>query len=137
MEISIETTVNAPLEQVWMAWISPDDVKNWNFASEEWCCPDANIDFTVGGKFNYRMEAKDGSLGFDFEGTFTSIVANQLIEYILDDRRKVRIIFSNTDSGIRVVETFEIENEHTAEQQREGWSTILDNFKKYVEATYN
>lgn len=135
MEISIETTVNAPLEQVWAAWITPDDIKKWNFASDDWCCPDAKIDFTVGGKFNYRMEAKDGSMGFDFEGKFTSINANKGIEYALDDDRKVSITFFETEQGIRVVETFEAEDEFSAEQQRQGWQSILNNFKKHVETT--
>jgi uncharacterized protein YndB with AHSA1/START domain len=133
MEISIETTVNAPIEQVWSAWITPDNIKKWNFASEDWCCPDAKIDFTIGGKFNYRMEAKDGSMGFDFEGKFTSINVNKSIEYALDDDRNVKISFLETEQGIRVVETFEAEDELSAEQQRQGWQSILNNFKKHVE----
>jgi len=137
MEISIETTVDAPTEQVWNAWITPDDIKKWNFASEDWSCPDAQIDFTVGGKFRYRMEAKDGSMGFDFEGEFTSINECKSIEYALDDGRRVRIVFSETEQGIRVVETFQAEDEHSAEQQKQGWQSILDNFKKHVEATAN
>ena len=134
MEISIETTVNAPIEQVWSAWITPDDIRNWNFASEEWCCPDAKIDFTVGGKFSYRMEATDGSMGFDFGGRFTAIEAKRLIEYALDDGRKVIVLFSKTEQGTRVVETFDAENELAAEQQKQGWQSILNNFKKHVEA---
>ena len=137
MEISIETTVNAPIERVWSAWITPDDIKNWNFASEDWCCPNARIDFTVGGKFSYRMEATDGSMGFDFEGRFTTINTKRHIEYALGDGRKVSITFSKTDEGIRVVETFEAEDEHAASQQKQGWQSILDNFKKHVETNYN
>jgi len=137
MEISVETTVSAPIDKVWSAWITPDDIKKWNFASEDWYCPDARIDLTVGGKFNYRMEAKDGSMGFDFEGTFTAIHVHESIEYALDDGRKVRITFSETDDGIRVVETFEAEDVHSAEQQRQGWQSILENFGKRVETTYN
>lgn len=137
MEILIETTVKAPINQVWSAWITPDDIKKWNFASDEWHCPDARIDFRVGGSFNYRMEAKDRSMGFDFEGTFTSINAPQGIEYALDDDRKVRITFSETDQGIRVVETFEAEDELSAEQQKQGWQNILNNFKKHVESVGN
>ena len=133
MEISIETTVNAPIEQVWSAWITPGDIKKWNFASEDWCCPDARIDFTVGGKFNYRMEAKDGSIGFNFEGNFTTIYENKCIEYALDDDRKVRITFSKTEQGIQIVETFSAEDEHSTDQQRQGWQSILNNFKKHVE----
>ena len=137
MEISIETTVNAPIERVWSAWITPDDIKNWNFASDDWCCPDARMDFTVGGKFCYRMEATDGSMGFDFEGKFTTINTNRRIEYALDDDRKVCITFSKTEEGIRVVETFEAEDEHSAEQQKKGWQSILRNFKRHVETNHN
>lgn len=137
MEISIEITVNASIEQVWSAWITPDDIKKWNSASDDWHCPDAKIDFQIGGTFNYRMEAKDRSMGFDFEGTFTSINVPQSIEYALDDDRKVRITFSETEQGIRVVETFEAEDELSAEQQRKGWQSILNSFKKHVESTGN
>jgi uncharacterized protein YndB with AHSA1/START domain len=137
MKISIETTVIAPLEIVWTAWIEPEDIKNWNIASNDWSCPEAEIDFKVGGKFNYRMEAKDGSMGFDFEGTFTSIKINTLIEYALDDNRKVTITFTETANGIRVVETFEAEDEFSAEQQKQGWQCILNNFKKHVESKCN
>ena len=135
MEISIETTVKAPIEAVWSAWITPDDIEKWNFASEDWFCPEARIDLTVDGRFSYRMEAKDGSMGFDFEGTFTAIHIHERIEYSLDDDRKVSITFSETDDGIRVVESFDTEDEHSAEQQRQGWQSILDNFKKHVETT--
>lgn len=137
MEISIETTVKASIERVWSAWITPDDIKNWNFASEDWRCPDAKIDFTVGGTFSYRMEAIDGSMGFDFEGKFTSINANRRIEYELDDGRKVSITFSKTERGIRVIETFDAENEHAGEQQKQGWQSILNNFKRHVETNYD
>jgi uncharacterized protein YndB with AHSA1/START domain len=137
MEVSIETTVNAPIEQVWSAWITPDDIMKWNFASEDWICPDAKLDFTVGGKFNYRMEAKDGSMGFDFEGTFTAINENRSIEYALDDDRKVRIEFSETEGGTRLVETFEAEDKLSSERQQQGWQNILNNFKKYVENKSN
>ena len=137
MEISIETIVNSPIEQVWSAWVTPDDIKKWNFASDDWLCPDAKIDLRVGGAFNYRMEAKDGSMGFDFEGTFTSINVPQSIEYKLGDDRNVRITFSETEQGIRVVETFESEDELSAEQQKQGWQSILNNFKKHVETAGN
>ena len=135
MEISIETTVNAPIEQVWSAWVTPENIKHWNFASDDWYCPDALIDLTVGGKFSYRMEAKDGSMGFDFEGRFTSIDANNHIEYALEDGRKVSITFSKVEQGIRIVETFEAEDEHSGEQQKQGWQSILNNFKRHVETS--
>lgn len=137
MEITIETTVNAPINQVWSAWITPDDIKKWNFASEDWRCPDATIDFRVGGKFSYRMEAIDGSMGFDFEGTFTAIDAKKHIEYALDDGRKVSITFSKSELGIRVVEIFEADDEHVAELQKQGWQSILNNFKQHVETRHN
>ena len=133
MDISIETTVNAPIGRVWSAWITPEDIKNWNYASDDWCCPDAKIDFAVGGKFSYRMEATDGSAGFDFEGSFTSIEVNKRIEYTMGDNRYVSITFSQTERGILIVETFEAENEHSAEQQKQGWQSILNNFKRHVE----
>ena len=94
------------------------------------------LDLTLGGKFNYRMQAKDGSMGFDFEGKFTSINENEGIEFALDDDRKVRISFLETDQGIHVTETFEAEDGHSAEQQKKGWQSILDNFKKHVEAKW-
>jgi uncharacterized protein YndB with AHSA1/START domain len=133
MEIAIETTVDAPIERVWAAWVTPADIEQWNFATDDWHCLKATVDLVVGGKFTYRMEAKDGSFGFDFEGTFTSIDPQAVIEYALADDRKVKIRFTQTESGVRVVETFDAEDENTAEQQRQGWKCILDNFKKYVE----
>lgn len=133
MEISVEITVNAPLVQVWSAWITPADITQWNFASDDWHCPEAQIDLRVGGKFSYRMEAKDDSMGFDFEGTFTSIHAPHRLEYALGDDRKVAISFSETEQGIRVVETFDAEDVFSAEQQKQGWQSILNNFKKHVE----
>lgn len=133
MEIAIETAVDAPIERVWAAWVTPADIENWNFANEEWCCPKATIDFVVGGKFTYRMEAKDASMGFDFEGTFTSINPLIEIEYALADDRRVKIRFSQSASGVRVVETFDAEDEHSAELQRQGWQCILENFKRHVE----
>jgi uncharacterized protein YndB with AHSA1/START domain len=133
MEIAIETTVHAPLDQVWSAWITPDDIKQWNSASDDWHCPAAEMDLRVGGTFTYRMEARDSSMGFDFQGTFTSIRELQTIEYALDDDRKVRINFSETEQGTRVVETFDADDEFAAEQQRQGWQSILNKFKKHVE----
>ncbi len=134
MEISIETTIEAPLVEVWSAWITPKDITNWNFPTDDWSCPAAKIDFTVGGKFSYRMEAKDGSMGFDFDGTFTAIEPHKRIKFVLADDRKVKVFFEETEQGIRVVEMFEVEDENSAELQRQGWQSILNNFKKHVEA---
>ena len=133
MKISIEATVNAPLSDVWSAWITSSDITAWNFATDEWQCPRADINFKVGEKFNYRMEAKDGTAGFDFCGVFTKIIPNKSIHYQLEDNRIVTIDFIETPSGVRVVEGFEAENENAAEQQKQGWQSILNNFKNYVE----
>ncbi len=133
MKISIETTVKAPLEQVWLCFVTPQHIVGWNFAIDEWCCPRAELDLVVGGTFNYRMEAKDGSFGFDFAGQFIAITPHQLIRYQLGDARQVDIQFSESPQGIRVQQTFEAEDEHSAEQQRQGWLGILQNFKAYVE----
>jgi len=133
MEISIETEVAAPLIEVWKAWITPEDITHWNFAIEEWCCPSADIDLRVGGTFNYRMEAKDGSFGFDFVGEFTQVSPFKSIHYKLGDDRAVKVEFMESAGGTRVVETFDAENENSAEQQRQGWQGILINFKKHVE----
>jgi len=135
MTISVETTVNAPIRRVWEAWITPEDIQRWNFPLDEWWCPDASIDFKIGGQFNYRMEAKDGSSGFDFAGTFTVIDKPHTIEFALNDARKVSVSFNENENGVRVVEAFEAEDEMSAEQQRQGWQSILDNFKKHVENT--
>lgn len=133
MKISIETLVNAPLKNVWSAWVTPNDIVQWNFASDDWICPKADIELVVGGKFNYRMEAKDGSFGFDFEGRFTSLTLHEQIEYVLDDDRKVLVTFTQTNECVKLVETFEADSEHSGEQQKQGWLAILNNFKQHVE----
>jgi uncharacterized protein YndB with AHSA1/START domain len=137
MKISIETEVNSTPAAVWDAWVTPEDITNWNFAIDEWCCPNAEINLEVGGKFNYRMEAKDGSMGFDFEGEFTEVNPLKEIRYKLEDDRKVNVEFIETESGVKVVETFDAEDENSAEQQKQGWLGILSNFKKHVESKSN
>lgn len=137
MKISIETEVNAPLSTVWDAWVTPGDITNWNFAVDEWCCPRAELDLEVGGNFNYRMEAKDSSAGFDFKGKFTEITPYKLIHFVLGDDREVKVQFIETENGVKIVETFEAEDENSAEQQRQGWLSILNNFKKHVESKSN
>lgn len=134
MEISIETEVAAPIDVVWNAWVTPKDITNWNFASDEWCCPSAEINLEVGGKFKYRMEAKDGSMGFDFEGVFTNIAQQKAIHFKLEDNRDVKVEFIASPVGTKVIETFTAEDENSAEQQRQGWLGILKNFKKHVES---
>ena len=134
MQISIETTVNAGIDQVWAAWTTPDDINQWNAASDDWHNPRSTNDLRPGGRFSYRMEARDGSFGFDFEGTYTNIVTHELIEYVLGDDRYVSIRFEKVDAGVRIIETFETEDLHAAEMQRQGWQSILNRFTAYVES---
>lgn len=135
MQILVSTTVNAPIERVWAAWTTPMDITKWNFASEDWCCPSAEIECFPGGAFSYRMEAKDGSMGFDFEGTFTEIGPMKFIKFRLSDDREVTVSFSERAEGqVTVEEAFESEDEYSAEQQRQGWQAILENFRRHVEA---
>ena len=132
MKITVETIVNAPVEDVWRAWTTPDDIKQWNTASEDWHTTRASVDLRVGGSFSSRMEAKDGSMGFDFAGTYTKVVANELIECWFGERT-LRVEFSAGASGVTVRETFDAESTHSVEQQREGWQAILNNFARHVE----
>jgi uncharacterized protein YndB with AHSA1/START domain len=131
--ISVQTVINAPVERVWKCWTTPGDIIQWNHASEEWHTPGAENDLRKGGKFLYRMEARDGSFGFDFGGVYDEVKTNKIIEYTLGDGRKVKITFSLLNDKTEVVETFEAESINPAEIQQEGWQAILDNFKKYVE----
>ena len=132
--ITIETTVNAPVEKVWKTWSTPADITRWNNASEDWHTTSAENDLRAGGKFTARMEAKDGSMGFDFFGIYDKVVPQKLIEYTIGDGRKVKIIFSANGNETKVTETFETESENPIEVQRSGWQAILDNFKKYTES---
>jgi uncharacterized protein YndB with AHSA1/START domain len=132
MKITVETIVNAPVEDVWRAWTTPDDIKQWNSASEDWHTTTSTVDLRVGGSFSSRMEAKDGSMGFDFSGTYTNIVANELIESSFGDRT-LKVEFSQRPEGVNVRETFDAEATHSVEQQRAGWQSILDNFARHVE----
>ena len=132
--ITVETTVNTPVEKVWIYWTVPEHITKWNNASDDWHTPAAKNDLRVGGQFTYRMEAKDGSFGFDFCGTYNEVKTNELIAYIMGDGRKAKIIFTETGDTTKLTETFEAETENTIELQRGGWQNILDNFKKYTEA---
>jgi uncharacterized protein YndB with AHSA1/START domain len=131
--ITIETTINAPVEKVWKCWTTPEDIMKWNNASPDWHTPSVKNDLRQGGKFTARMEAKDGSMGFDFAGTYDEVTLNKNISFTLEDNRKVTVIFSSSANSTRVVETFETESTNSEELQRTGWQSILDNFKKYVE----
>ncbi len=133
-KITVETSVNAPIEKIWRYWINPEHIAKWCNASPLWHAPRAENDVRVGGKFMTRMEAKDGSAGFDFTGTYTDVIEHALIEYDMDaDQRHVKIEFMNTPEGIKIIETFDPENENPIEVQRAGWQSILDNFKTYTE----
>lgn len=129
--ISVETTITATIDRVWTAYTSPDHVTHWNFASDDWHCPRATGDLREGGAFSSRMEARDGSMGFDFEGIYTTIVERERIEYAFGDRHAI-VSFLPEGDQVRVRVAFEPETEHPVEQQREGWQAILDNFGKYA-----
>jgi uncharacterized protein YndB with AHSA1/START domain len=131
--ITIETLVNAPIEKVWKYWTQPQHAKSWNTASADWHTTRADNDLRAGGRFAFRMEAKDGSFGFDFGGTYDVVTENEYIEYTLGDNRKVKVHFTQQDNGVKLVETFDAETTNPVEMQRAGWQAILDNFKKYTE----
>lgn len=132
--ITVETTVERPIDWVWTCFTDPAHVVHWNFASEDWHCPTASNTLEPGGSFNYRMAAKDGSVGFDFEGTFTAVEVNRHLAYTIGDRA-VTVDFEALGTATKVVESFEAESENSLELQRSGWQAILDNFKKHAEAS--
>ena len=134
MEITVETVVDAKLNRVWEAWNNPADIKQWNTAQDDWHTTRSTVDLREGGKFLSRMEAKDGSAGFDFEGTYTRIVPDNTIEYRMSDGREVKVEFVERAVGVLVKVTFDAETENPPEVQRTGWQAILDNFGRYVEA---
>jgi uncharacterized protein YndB with AHSA1/START domain len=133
-KISVETQVAAPIQEVWRAWNTPDDIKQWNAASDDWHTTKSAVDLRVGGGFSSRMEAKDGSVGFDFAGTYTRVLEHRLIESTFGDR-VLLVEFIPEREGVTVRETFDPESTHSVEQQRQGWQAILNNFKKYVESS--
>ena len=132
MKIIVETVVHAPIEKVWRAYTTPEDIKAWNAASDDWHTTAATVDLRVGGEFCSRMEAKDGSMGFDFAGTYTKIVSHKLIEYSFGDRT-AQVEFNDEPTGVRVRVAFDGESTHSNEQQRDGWQAILNNFTRHVE----
>jgi len=131
--ITVESTINALVEKIWDYWTTPGHIINWCAASDDWHTPSAENDLRTGGKFSYRMEAKDGSFGFDFGGVYDEVITNKLIAYTIGDGRKVKITFSTQGAQTKVVESFEAESTNPIEMQRDGWQAILDNFKKYTE----
>jgi uncharacterized protein YndB with AHSA1/START domain len=132
--ITVYTVINQPVEKVWKLWTSPEDIVNWNNASDDWHTAKAENNPVEGGRFSYRMEAKDGSMGFDFSGVYDKVTINKQIKYTLDDGRKVSLGFTALDGKTKIVETFESEAVHSFEAQRDGWQAILNNFKKYTES---
>ena len=132
-EITVKTTVQAPVEKVWECWTEPTHMTKWNFASDDWHSPFAENDLREGGKFSSRMEAKDGSFGFDFGGIYDEIKIHKIIAYTMEDGRKVKVTFTDKLNETEVIETFEAETMNSIEMQQQGWQAILDNFKKYVE----
>ncbi len=133
-KITIEAVLKAPIDHVWKLWTSPEHIVNWNFATEEWCCPAAVNELREGGEMNWRMESRDGSMGFDFTGTYRQIKVNELIAYEISDGRFVSIGFLRDGENVRMVEEFEAEDMNPIELQRAGWQAILDNFKRYAES---
>ena len=133
MQITVETTVRAPLPIVWSAYTTPADIVQWNAASDDWHTTSATVDLRVGGNFSSRMEAKDGSFGFDFAGTYTQIEPHRLIAYSFGDRG-AQVSFEDGKDGVTVRVTFDAEETHSIEQQRGGWQAILDRFARHVES---
>ncbi|MEO5891578.1 MAG: SRPBCC family protein [Ferruginibacter sp.] len=133
--ITVETTINAPIEKVWETWTKPEHIIKWNNASDDWHTPTAENDLRVGGSFTARMEAKDGSMGFEFGGVYDEVRDKEYIEYTLGDGRKVKITFTLEGDSTKVSESFDAESTNSLEMQKGGWQAILDNFKKYTEAS--
>jgi uncharacterized protein YndB with AHSA1/START domain len=131
--ITVKTTVVAPIEEVWKIWTTPDHIVKWNNASDDWHTPSAENDLREGGKFVYRMEAKDGSNGFEFSGVYEKVVPSSIIVYRLGDKRSVTVSFAQGDNGVLVTEEFTPEQTNSRELQQKGWQSILDNFKSYSE----
>ena len=132
--ITVTTIVNVPLQTAWEYLTLPEHITKWNFASDDWECPTATNDLRVGGKFSYNMAAKDGSFSFDFDGTYTEVIENQLIKYELADGRKIEVTFKEVDGGVEVTEVFDPETENPRDMQQGGWQAILNNYKKYSES---
>jgi uncharacterized protein YndB with AHSA1/START domain len=131
--ITIEALIDAPIGTVWKCWNTPEDIMQWNAASDDWHTPSSTVDLREGGTFTSRMEAKDGSFGFDFGGTYTKVEDLRRIDYVMGDGRKVSTLFEDQDGKTKVTSTFDPESENPAEMQRQGWQSILNNFKKYAE----
>lgn len=133
-KVTLKSTILRPIDKVWEFYTEPEHITQWNFATPEWNCPSAKSDLRSGGNFSYRMEAKDGSFGFDYAGIFDEVIPENKLSYRLDDGRKVEVSFNKIDdSTTEIIEIFEPEASHPVEMQREGWNNILHNFEKYAE----
>jgi uncharacterized protein YndB with AHSA1/START domain len=133
--ITVSSVINAPVEKVWRFWSAPEHIMQWNSASDDWHTPRAENDLRTGGAFSSRMEARDGSFGFDFGGVYDEVKIHEKIAYTMSDNRRVSVTFSPEGHATRLMETFEAESENPVEMQQAGWQAILDNFKKYTENT--
>lgn len=131
--ITIKVSIEAPIEKVWKAWTSPEDIVRWNNASDDWHTTKAENDLRQGGRFNSRMEAKDGSMGFDFWGIYDKVITHKQIDYTMGDGRRAEILFISSGDKTEVIESFEAESENSVDLQRTGWQAILDNFKSFAE----
>jgi uncharacterized protein YndB with AHSA1/START domain len=131
--ITVEATINVPIERVWQTWNEPEHIVKWAFASDDWEAPASENDLRTGGKFKTVMAAKDKSASFDFGGTYTAVKDHELIEYDMDDGRHVKVVFAEVPDGVKITETFDPEQENPEEMQRGGWQSILDNYKRYTE----
>lgn len=134
-EITVEATIDAELQKIWRLWTQPDHITKWNFANDDWYCPKVENDLRVDGRFLCRMEAKDGSFGFDFEGIYDEVIDHEKITYTLPDGRTSTTTFENLGNHIKVSTIFDAEPQYPVEKQKEGWQSILNNFKTYVEST--
>jgi uncharacterized protein YndB with AHSA1/START domain len=133
-EITVTTLVRASIETVWQCWTEPEHITQWCQADESWHAPAASNDLREGGRFKTTMAAKDGSVEFDFEGTYTAIVPHELIAYVMDDGRRVRVEFESIGADTRIVETFDPESENPEQMQQQGWQAILESFRRHTES---
>ncbi len=133
--ITIAALVDAPVERTWRCWTLPEHITRWNFASDDWCCPHAENDLRVGGRYVARMEAKDGSFGFDFEAIYDEVSELRTLAYTMTDGRRVQTLFEAQGDSTHVTTVFDPETENSVDMQRQGWQAILDNFKHYVETS--
>lgn len=131
--VTVEATVNAPVEKVWASWTEPQHITKWCQASDDWHAPHAENDVRTGGRFSTTMAAKDGSFSFDFGGQYDAVEKNKVLSYVIDDGRKVKVVFTANGNQTHIAETFETESENPVDMQRAGWQAILDTFKKYTE----